>query len=121
MADGRRRVVTRLLLRHAIRSTKTARRDSVAARLRAQELGRTYRLGDLTRVNVMHLMREEPDNAAGSGDVHHMWFLKASFPQSLEAATGHARVVHGMPRIAMPEIVLHGAQIRAFIGKIVAA
>jgi hypothetical protein len=42
-------------------------------------------------------------------------------PQPLEAATRHARVVHGMPGIAMPEIVLHGAQVGALIGKIVAA
>src|SRR6476469_4374257 len=43
------------------------------------------------------------------------------FPQPLEAATGHARVVHGMPRIAIPEIVLHGAQVGPLVGKIVAA
>ena len=43
------------------------------------------------------------------------------FPQSLEAAAGNARVVHGMTRIAMAEVVLHGAQVRPLVGKIVAA
>ena len=43
------------------------------------------------------------------------------FPQPFEAPAGHARVVHGVPGIAMPEIVLHGAQVGAFVCKIVAA
>ena len=43
------------------------------------------------------------------------------FPQPFEPATGHARIVHGVPGVAMPEIVLHGAQVGAPVGKIVAA
>jgi hypothetical protein len=35
------------------------------------------------------------------------------FPQPLKAPTSHARVVHGMLRIAMAEIILHDAQIGA--------
>jgi hypothetical protein len=37
-----------------------------------------------------------------------------------EATTRHASVVHGVPGVAMPEIVLHGAQVGAPVGKIVA-
>ena len=39
----------------------------------------------------------------------------------LKAAAGNARVVDGMARITMAEIVLHGAQIGAPVGEIVAA
>src|SRR5262249_48852601 len=42
-------------------------------------------------------------------------------PQSLEPASGNARVVHGMPRVAVAEVVLHGAQVRAFVGQVEAA
>ena len=43
------------------------------------------------------------------------------FPQSLEAPAGNARVVHGMARITMAEVILHGPQIGAFVGEVVAA
>ena len=43
------------------------------------------------------------------------------FPQSLEAPAGNARVVHGVARITMAEVILHGAQIGALVGEIVAA
>ena len=43
------------------------------------------------------------------------------FPQSLESPAGNARVVDGVARIPMAEIVLHGAQVGALVGQIVAA
>ena len=43
------------------------------------------------------------------------------FPQSLEAPAGNARVVHGVARITMAEVILHGPQIGALVGEIVAA
>lgn len=42
-------------------------------------------------------------------------------PQSLKSSTGHTRVMHGVFRIAMAEVVLHGPQIDARVRKLVAA
>src|SRR5436309_3526213 len=47
--------------------------------------------------------------------------LPASLPQPLETAPCYARVMDGVPRVAMPEVVLHGAEVGAPIGKVVAA
>jgi hypothetical protein len=44
-----------------------------------------------------------------------------SLPQTLEAPTSDARVVHRMARVAMAEVILHRAQVRASVGEIVAA
>ena len=46
---------------------------------------------------------------------------RASLPQPLEAATGDARVVDGVAGIAMAEIVLHGPEVGAPVGEVVAA
>ena len=49
------------------------------------------------------------------------WPHPELLPLPFEAATGHAGVVHGVPGVAVPEIVLHGAQVGAPVGKVVTA
>ena len=42
-------------------------------------------------------------------------------PQPLEAPARHPRVVHGVPRVPMPEVILHRPEIRASVREIVSA
>ena len=44
-----------------------------------------------------------------------------SLPQPLEAAAGHPRVVDGVPRVAVAEVVLHGPEVSTPVGEVVAA
>src|SRR5262245_19882767 len=42
-------------------------------------------------------------------------------PESLETMSGNAGVMGGMLRITVPQVILHGAQIRALVGQVIAA
>ena len=44
-----------------------------------------------------------------------------SLPEPLEPPAGDPRVVDGVPGVAMPEIVLHRAEVGALVGEVVAA
>src|SRR3974390_3767600 len=42
------------------------------------------------------------------------------FPQSFKTSSRHTRIKHRMPRIAVPQIVLHRSQVDTFVGEVIA-